>query len=228
MSGEAQRRADFDGVARPYRWLEYLTLGRALEQCRFRLLPQVRGRRQALVLGDGDGRAAARLLADTPALAVDAVDTSAVMLELLRSRCREAVAAGRLRTYCEAAEEFAARLVAGDRLGLGDRRYDLVTTHFFLDCLSGAAVEELVRAVGAAMTEDGVWVVSEFRIPEGWLRWPATVLVRGLYAAFGVLTGLEVRALPDYGAAMEAAGLRLLERRLSLGGILTSELWGRG
>ncbi len=220
MTGE--RRVSFDGVARPYRWLEYVTLGRALEQCRFRMLPQVRERRQALVLGDGDGRAVQMLLDETPALSVDTVDTSAVMLGLLRSRCRSAVEAGRLRTHCEAAEEFAGRLRAGDG------RYDLVTTHFFLDCLSSAAVEGLVRQVVAAMTEDGVWVVSEFRIPQGWLRGPATVLVRGLYAAFRVLTGLRVSELPEYEAAMRAAGMQRVERRLSLGGILTSELWARG
>lgn len=227
MSAATQRQANFDGVARPYRWLEYLILGRALERCRFRLLPRVRGRRQALVLGDGDGRALGLLLLETNTLSVDAVDSSAVMLDLLRSRCRSAVQDGRLRTHCEAVQEFAARLGTESQLGVSDRRYDLVTTHFFLDCLPSAEVELLVMQVAAAMTDDAVWVVSEFRVPRGWLRGPATVMVRGLYAAFRLLTGLRVSELPDYEAAMGQAGLRRVEQRLSLGGILTSEIWCR-
>ena len=59
--------ANFDLIARPYRWLEYLTFGPALARCRNHFLPQLTDRRAALVLGDGDGRFLARLLAPTPA-----------------------------------------------------------------------------------------------------------------------------------------------------------------
>jgi hypothetical protein len=44
---------DFNRIARPYRWLEYLTLGKALENCRTHYLPQLLhhppARRRALV-----------------------------------------------------------------------------------------------------------------------------------------------------------------------------------
>src|SRR4051812_5218905 len=76
----------FDLIARPYRWLEYLTLGRALERCRNYYLPQLRDRRHALVFGDGDGWFLAQLLGENPDLRADAVDTSAAMLRLLRQR----------------------------------------------------------------------------------------------------------------------------------------------
>jgi hypothetical protein len=56
---------NFDRIARPYRWLEYLTLGRSLERAREVFLPLLKDRRQALILGDGDGRFTARLLAQT-------------------------------------------------------------------------------------------------------------------------------------------------------------------
>ena len=42
--------------------------------------------RHALILGDGDGRFTARLLAAYPEMRADAVDGSAVMLDLLRRR----------------------------------------------------------------------------------------------------------------------------------------------
>ena len=50
------------------------------------------------------------------------------------------------------------------------------------------------------------------RVPEGWLKWPAWWLVRGLYFAFQVLTGLRVTRLPDHRSAMEAVGLAVQKK----------------
>src|SRR5437660_724241 len=53
---------NFSFIARPYRFLEHLALGRALERTRLHFLSAVSHQAQALVLGDGDGRFLARLL----------------------------------------------------------------------------------------------------------------------------------------------------------------------
>ncbi len=66
--------SNFDRIARPYRWLEYLSFGPMLERCRFYRIPQLTAARRALVLGDGDGRFLARLLTCNPEVQVDAVD----------------------------------------------------------------------------------------------------------------------------------------------------------
>ena len=87
------REPNFNPIARPYRWLEYLAFGKALENCRTHYLPQLLDRRNALILGDGDGRFTSKLLAANPNIKVLAVDISATMLELLRQRC-EATAPG--------------------------------------------------------------------------------------------------------------------------------------
>src|ERR1700735_883293 len=104
-SSTMRGQPNFDHIARPYRWLEYITLGRALEQCRLHYLPSLLNRKRALVLGDGDGRFLAQLLAQNPHLHAHAIDTSATMLQLLRHRC-EAVApnaSARLNTHPYAA-----------------------------------------------------------------------------------------------------------------------------
>src|ERR1022692_1155772 len=100
--------ASFDRVARPYRWMEFLTFGRSLERCRNHFLSQLAGRRGALVLGDGDGRFLARLLATNPSLYADAVDTSAAMLQLLEHRAKTPSedAGTRLRTHQTSALKF--------------------------------------------------------------------------------------------------------------------------
>ncbi|HWZ52803.1 MAG TPA: class I SAM-dependent methyltransferase [Granulicella sp.] len=216
------KTANFDLIARLYRPLEYLTLGCALERCRCHFLPDLTPRTRALVLGDGDGRFLARLLDQNPTLRADAVDTSATMLALLDARCGPAQS--RLRTHHTDALTFAASQPA--------EPYDLVVTHFFLDCLTQTEVDALAARIVPSLTqseagpEAALWLLSDFRIPAGPLKLPARLLVRCLYLAFRILTGLRVTALPDHQNALTRAGLTCIARHRSLGGVLTTELWG--
>jgi hypothetical protein len=208
----------FDLIARPYRWLEYLTFGPCLERCRFHFLPSLGDRRRALVLGDGDGRFSARLLAANDGVEVDAVDASGAMLGLLVKRVEKLgpAAAARLRTWRGNAPD----------LKIQNRSYDLVATHFFLDCLTDADVSALIARLKPNLAADAIWLVSEFAIPDsepGALA--GRLLVGALYLAFRLITGLKVRKLPDYASALRAAGFAVDAKKSYLGGILISELW---
>jgi SAM-dependent methyltransferase len=216
MTSTPTREPDFDLIARPYRWLEYFTLGRALERCRTHYLSQLGESRRALVLGDGDGRFLAELLAHHPDLRADAVDTSVAMLRLLRQRSEAAVADAeiRLSIYHANALTFA---LAGP--------YDLVVTHFFLDCLSQAELDRLVSRVASSLAPGGLWLISDFRVPGGLMHLPTRVFVRGLYFAFRVLTGLRTSRLPDHATPLSDAGLVRVAHQHSLAGILTTQLW---
>ena len=203
--------ANFDRIARLYRWMEYASLGPWLQQTRTHFLPRIQDRRRAVLLGDGDGRFLARLLRQNPGLQAEAVDCSGAMLRLLRARAGED---GRVRTYQQCALEFCPHVPP-----------DLVVTHFFLDCLTQAEVESLAGRLAASMAPGAFWLVSEFRIPCGAFRVPATVYIAGLYGLFRVLTGLRTNRLPDHAAALSHAGLILVAQRVRLLGLLTSELW---
>jgi SAM-dependent methyltransferase len=209
---------NFDLIARPYRWLEYLTFGRALERCRFHFIARLSDQRHALVLGDGDGRFLAALLAANPHLDADAVDTSAAMLDLLERRARATSpnAGTRLRTHCSSALTF-----------IPTRDYDLIATHFFLDCLTQDELDSLAASLVPHLSPRAPWLVSDFRIPAGPMRWPARALVHALYLGFRLLTGLRTTALPDHAAALTAAGLTRIACHHSLAGLLTTELWQR-
>lgn len=203
---------NFNLIARPYRWLEYLTLGKALERCRMHNIPQLLTRRKALVLGDGDGRFLRALLSANPRLDAEAVDTSVAMLQLLRRNC--AATADRLRTHHGSALNF-----------VPTGPYDLVVTHFFLDCLTQPEVETLTASILPTLTPGALWLVSDFRIPAGAMRLPARVLVRGLYFAFRILTGLRTTQLPNHATALQQIGMKRIAHHHSLGGLLTTELW---
>ncbi len=204
--------ANFNSIARPYRWLEYLTLGRALERCRLHFLPLLLQQKRSLVYGDGDGRFLAALMAANPHLQADAVDTSAVMLHLLKKRCEASVS--RLQTHHTTALTFAPT-----------GPYDLVVTHFFLDCLTQTDLEILITRITPALAPGALWLVSDFRIPPGSMRLPAQIIVRGLYFAFRILTGLRTAHLPDYATPLNEAGLTRIAHHHSLAGLLTTELW---
>jgi SAM-dependent methyltransferase len=207
---------NFNRIARPYRWLEYLTLGTALENCRTHYLPRLLDRRRALVLGDGDGRFLAQLLASNPDLHADAIDTSATMLQVLRQRCGAATpnAATRLRTH----NANALTIPFEDS-------YDLVVTHFFLDCLTQPDLDALITRINPTLTPGALWLISDFRIPNGLMRLPARVFVRSLYLAFRLLTGLRTTHLPDYATPLTQAGLNRVAHQHRLAGLLTTELW---
>jgi len=203
----------FDRVARLYRWSEYATFGPLLSRCRFEFLSSAKEAQRALVLGDGDGRFTAALLASSPEVIVDAVDQSSEMLRLLSTRC----ASERVHTHCIDAMRFHLH-----------GPYDLITTHFFLDCLSTNDVEALALRIAANSAPNARWLISDFDIPAGILRWPARLLVRSLYLAFRVLTGLRIQQLPPWRQALEEAGFHCQQSVPRMGGILVAELWVLG
>lgn len=207
---------DFTRLARLYRWMEYLSFGPWLWWCRCAFLSQMQGCRSALVLGDGDGRFTAKLLRASPAIRIDAVDASPAMMRALERRT--AANASRLRIELA---DLRAWQPATDA-----SRYDLIVTHFFLDFLTTEEVAALALRLRAAAAPGALWVVSEFAIPSGAAgRALARPIVAGLYRAFGWMTGLTVRSLPDYETALRAAGFTLEKSRSWLGGLLLSQLW---
>jgi ubiquinone/menaquinone biosynthesis C-methylase UbiE len=205
---------NFNRLARIYRWMEWLSFGPWLGWCRCAFLPQLSAYRRAVVLGDGDGRFTARLLASNPLIQIDAVDASSAMLEALTRRAGRHCPRVRFH-LCDAREWQPA-----------EQAYDLIATHFFLDCLTTDEVESLAVNLRRVSAPRAFWLVSEFAVPPGLLgRLVAKSLVSALYWAFSWLTGLTVRALPDHAAALRRSGFDLQCRRIWLGGLLISEVW---
>jgi SAM-dependent methyltransferase len=197
--------ANFDAVARWYRYLEGAGFGGALWRRRVEFLPELRGVRRVLMAGEGDGRFLQAFLAANPLAAVTYLDASARMLALARKR------AGDRRVQFVQRDLGTGEPVAGE--------FDAIVTHFFLDCFAEDEIVAVVQRLGRAP----IWVVSEFQAPH-WLGW---AVVRGLYAFFGLAAGLRVRRLPEYAPVLCAAGFSLAKRRTAWAGLLVSELWRR-
>lgn len=209
------QQPSFDRVARIYRWAEYAALGPLLQRARKHFLAQLADRRNALVLGDGDGRFLAALLRTNTALHATAVDSSAAMLALLRKRC--AFASDRLTT-----------IHADIRTTQPPTTPDLIATHFVLDCFPQPEVDELAHSLAQHSAPNTLWLVSDFGHPRNALLAPfAALYIRTLYLAFRILTGLRTQRLPDIARALSLAGFTRIARREWLNGFLYTELWQR-
>jgi hypothetical protein len=206
----------FDRLARPYRWMEYLTFGPALHRCRTHFLPRLHNIRNVLVLGDGDGRFTAQLMRQIPQARVTAIDASSRMLAQLQSRC--ASHTQRLTTH-------QANLPAALPPLIANQTYDLVATHFFLDCLTTEEVKQLATTIRPHLSANALWVVSDFAIPGGLLHRPAALVVAALYRSFRILTGLQTQRLPQHADAFAHSDFQQIQQNKVLGGLLVSELW---
>ncbi len=182
--------------------------------CRCAFLNECRTSQRALALGDGDGRFTARLLRENTNIQIDAVDASPAMLGTLFRHAsphnnRVCTHQADVRTWQP-----------------GGPPYDLIVTHFFLDCLTTEEVQSLATTLSNAVCPGSLWIVSEFAIPGDWFgRLVARPVVLALYRAFGWFTGLQVKELPNYSLALREAGFKLNKCSRRLHGLLISELW---
>jgi SAM-dependent methyltransferase len=205
---------DLDHLAGLYRWMEAATFGPWLGRCRTEFLAEMGRCRRALVLGDGDGRFTARLLRSNREIEIDAVDASPAMLRSMMHRAGPH--ANRVCTYCADVRRWQPVRPP----------YDLVVSHFFLDCLTDVEVQMLARKVRGAVSPSALWVISEFAISPNWFgRIVARPIVAALYLGFHLLSGLTVNQLPDYPSALTGAGFELEKGKTRLSSMLTSELW---
>jgi SAM-dependent methyltransferase len=206
---------NFDRLARPYRWLEYLTFGPILQQTRTHFLPELTQSRQALILGDGDGRFTAALLRSNPQIQIHAVDLSPAMLRALERSAQPNQ--NRLTTETADLRHWSPA---------PNIQYDLIATHFFLDCLTTQEIATLAARLTPHTTATAHWLISDFAIPPTpFGHWIAKPLISLLYKAFDLLTHLSLRQLPNHPSALQNANWLLKSHHPRLKGLLISQLW---
>jgi hypothetical protein len=104
--------------------------------------------------------------------------------------------------------------------------YDLFATHFFLDCLTRDEFQILISKMMKWARPRAKWVLSEFRYSQSAFGkiWTGAI-IRALYAAFRVATGLRVTRLTPHTALLRSAGFSRQQCEIATGGLLISELW---
>jgi ubiquinone/menaquinone biosynthesis C-methylase UbiE len=204
----------FDRVASHYRWLETVVFGQQLQLARTAFVRQLDAPRRALVVGEGNGWFLAALLHAHRALRVDCVEASARMIALARGQV----------------DESRVNFIHADirATALPGQQYDLIVTHFFLDCFTEAALRAAVEKLSRAAMPGATWLLADFSEPTaGWQRWHARLWIRAMYVFFRLTSGIEGGRLVDPSPLLRAAGFVRLGQRLSRFGMIKSELWRR-
>jgi SAM-dependent methyltransferase len=209
----------FDRLANSYRWMERVLAGRTLQACRTDWLGKVLGARDILIVGEGPGRFLEVCAERCPKAQFTVVDSSQKMLELAKLTWEQ----GRPRD--NRAEFIHAALP--DWRAPRDR-FDLVVTHFFLDCFNDRSLRLVVELLAASASANSSWLLSDFCVPpRGLARWRAQCVLRIAYTFFRAATGIEAREITPPEPFLEAAGYHLKERKARQWGLLHSDLWLR-
>jgi SAM-dependent methyltransferase len=206
----------FDAVAPWYRTLETIAFGNALQRARVACLDEIGAARQALIVGEGNGRFLNELLRVHGDVEVDCVDASERMLSLAKNRVGPN--ARRVRFLQQ-------DLIDWTPLSGG---YDLIVTHFFLDCFPVDQLREVVRKLSQAATANAIWLLADFCVPnEGWDRWRARAWLGAMYRFFHYAAAIDARALVDPSPFMRSENFALVQEHLFRHGMLKSQLWRR-
>jgi trans-aconitate methyltransferase len=205
----------FDLIAPHYHWLEKIAFGNSVQRARVKFLDQIETPKRGLILGEGDGRFLSALLARHPAAIVDCVDASARMLQFAAERLPG---------------KSAVRFLQRDLLGWSPpvNTYDLIVTHFFLDCFTAEEIDAVVAKLAHAALPDASWLIADFAIPQSLLaKVHAQLWLRLMYGFFRLTTGISGCKLIDPGEFLDANGFRLAAQSLQQFGLIKSELWRR-
>lgn len=205
----------FDRIAPHYHRIESCCAGRVLQSCRTAFLDEIGSPARALILGEGDGRFLAELLRLHPQAEVTCVDASATMLQLARSRTDPAARV----------EFIHADILTWTPPAVA---FDLIVTHFVLDCFRPEELAAVVEKLATAATPKARWLVSDFRVPStGPAKWLARGVLRFLYAFFRRIACVPADHLTPPDDLLRHTGFVLRERRLHRWGLLHTDLWIR-
>jgi ubiquinone/menaquinone biosynthesis C-methylase UbiE len=207
--------ANFDPVAHWYCWLEYATFGRALERCRFALLPALEDAQRVLILGEGDGRFLKKLLSINSTARIDVIEASAGMMKLARGRLSDGEAR-RVKFHLADARNW----------DFPEAEYDAIVTCFFLDCFSIETLARFIPSVAASIRPGGDWLVAEFRQPrQGVSALRARLWLEAMYFFFCRSSRLEVCRLPQWEVILKSFGVEVRETIDQQGGLLCAGHW---
>lgn len=198
--------------------LEWIAFGDALQRCRIACLGEIAAPRRALIVGEGNGRFLCELLRLHPEVEVDCLDASQRMLQLARERLQRELPdrTWRVRFLNQDINSWTAP----------EQHYDLLITHFVLDCFPEAALTGIIEKMAGAATNDANWLLADFCLPpKGMARLRARAWLAAMYLFFRVTARIPASELSDPTPFLRREGFALAHRHHFRKGILKSELW---
>lgn len=212
----------FDSLASCYDLMEELLAGKRLALCRTAYLGRIPPPEKALILGEGHGRFLDRLLTTYPETRVTCIEQSTQMIGISRKRLES-----------KNLSLSNIRFIHGDARGWqpgANDHYDLIVTHFFLDCFPAHELETLIPKIANCGKPGSRWLLSDFHEPTyGKLRrLRAQSILWLMYRFFRLATAIPARDLTDPLPLLEKSGFKMEERKEFEYGLLYTLLLRQG
>jgi ubiquinone/menaquinone biosynthesis C-methylase UbiE len=209
----------FDALAPHYRWMELLLAGEKLQRCRTAFLNRIPPPENILIWGEGNGRFLVECRRAWHQARIVCADASGRMLTIAKRRLEQ--------NRLDAQEiEF----LRADVLDWSPpkQEFDLIVTHFFLDCFRAEQIQVIVNKLGTAARQKAAWLVADFQAPEfGFQRLRAKLILKVMYLFFRMATRLPATVLTRPDPFLSHREFVLKARRVSEWGLLHSDLWLR-
>jgi ubiquinone/menaquinone biosynthesis C-methylase UbiE len=210
----------FDAIAPWYRILERIAFGGDLQRCRVACLGDIAAPQRVLIVGEGNGRFLCELLRLHSGVEVDCLDASQRMLRLARKRVERELP-GRAESVRFLHQDITSWAAP-------ERHYDLLVTHFVLDCFPEAALTSIIRKLARAAADDANWLLADFCVrPNGVARFGARAWLAAMYLFFRVTARIPASELIDSTPLLRAEGFGLARQQLFRKGMLKSQRWSR-
>jgi SAM-dependent methyltransferase len=209
----------FDVLAPHYRWMEFLLAGDKLQHGRTAFLGRIIAAKKVLILGEGNGRFLVECRRKFPDAKITCVDASARMLSLARQR---------LAGQGNPPERI--EFIRADALAWmpSEGDFDLIVTHFFLDCFRHEQLETLIAKLAPAAAPCAHWLLADFQTADAGLRRHRSRLILwGMYRFFRLVTRLPATELTVPDTFLQQNGFKLHEREVYDWGLLRSDWWQR-
>lgn len=203
MSGPS----NFDRIAWFYDPLARFVFGRYMLESQTHFLGRISPGSSVLIVGGGTGWILDEVFARATNCEVCYVESSEEMLRKARRRGRS----GKV------------HFIHGSWKNLPAQQFDVVVTNYFLDLFADQTLMEVIRVIGDALNERGMWLVTDFTRSG---KWHAAMLA-AMYLFFRLLCRIEASSLPAWEEAMAHAGFRPAGNKLTYGGFMKSVLFKR-
>lgn len=110
-----------------------------------------------------------------------------------------------------------------------EREFDLIVTHFFLDCFRAEQIQAIVNKLATAARQRAAWLIADFQAPEfGFQRMRAHLILNAMYLFFRIATRLPATVFTRPDPFLSHNEFVLNERHVSEWGLLHTDLWQRG
>lgn len=207
----------FDLIAPYYHWLEIIFAQKKMQRARLALLSDIPRPVHILLVGEGPGLFLEKCHESFPEAMITYVDASNAMLKKTeRKLLKKYFSIKNIELLHENIFHWQPE----------KEKYDLLVTHFFLDCFTAPELEQIIKKMTLAATPDANWLIADFHMPSPWLlKKSSQLLVKFLLFFFKVTADVSTEKFIDHTLILKKTGFLLYRRKYFCRGLLKSDWW---